>query len=128
MGEAFPGIVHPCKIYNILAIGSPFLYIGPRESHIAEIASSLTDPQRASCVRHGQVDEVVKSICERADRFLDNRGRTRFADSSVSTIPQLINQIELKPSDANTAVADRASGLELARVRSPTVREGLLAK
>ena len=98
MGEAFPGIVHPCKIYNILAIGSPFLYIGPRESHIAEIVSSMADPQQASCVRHGEVDEVVKSICERADRFLAGR-ITRFGDSSVATMPRFITQIESMPAD-----------------------------
>ena len=28
MGEPFVGIVHPCKIYNILAVGAPVLYIG----------------------------------------------------------------------------------------------------
>src|SRR6266508_3268425 len=37
MGEAFRGIVHPSKIYNILAIGLPFLYIGPSESHMGDI-------------------------------------------------------------------------------------------
>ncbi|HET6890938.1 MAG TPA: glycosyltransferase family 4 protein, partial [Pyrinomonadaceae bacterium] len=43
MGDAFPGIVHPSKVYNILAIGSPFLYIGPKESHITEIASQSSN-------------------------------------------------------------------------------------
>src|SRR3954451_14666343 len=33
MGDPFVGIIHPCKIYNVLAIGSPVLYIGPEESH-----------------------------------------------------------------------------------------------
>ena len=30
MGEQYVGIVHPCKIYNILAVRRPFLYIGPK--------------------------------------------------------------------------------------------------
>jgi glycosyltransferase involved in cell wall biosynthesis len=111
MGDEFPGIVHPCKIYNILAIGSPFLYIGPKKSHVAEIVSSLADPQQASCARHGQVDEVVRSIRERADSFLANRGCiTRFADSSVTTMPQLITQMESMPSEmiyvAQTSVCE----------------------
>ncbi|PYI89084.1 MAG: glycosyltransferase WbuB, partial [Verrucomicrobia bacterium] len=29
MGDRFVGIVHPCKIYNILTVGVPVLYIGP---------------------------------------------------------------------------------------------------
>jgi hypothetical protein len=37
MGNAFVGIVHPCKIYNILAIGAPVLYIGPTPSHITDL-------------------------------------------------------------------------------------------
>ena len=62
MGEAFAGIIHPCKIYNILAIGSPFLYIGARESHVGEIISRLPDRHQASSAQHGQVDAVVKSL------------------------------------------------------------------
>ncbi len=62
MGETFPGIVHPCKIYNILAVGAPFLYIGPIESHVADIISGLPRRDKAFSARHGQVDSVVESI------------------------------------------------------------------
>ncbi len=37
MGESYPGIVHTCKIYGILEIGRPFVYVGPEKSHIGEI-------------------------------------------------------------------------------------------
>jgi glycosyltransferase involved in cell wall biosynthesis len=37
MGDAFVGLVHPCKIYNILAVGAPVLYLGPAPSHVTEI-------------------------------------------------------------------------------------------
>src|SRR4030095_15690693 len=37
MGDRFRGLVHPCKIYNIIAIGAPFLYIGPEESHVSDL-------------------------------------------------------------------------------------------
>ena len=37
MGDKFVGIVHPCKIYNILAVRRPLLYIGPAESHVRDI-------------------------------------------------------------------------------------------
>ncbi len=62
MGEGYQGIVHPSKIYNILAVGAPFLYIGPIESHVADIISGLQQPARASAAQHGQVDVVVESI------------------------------------------------------------------
>ena len=37
MGDPFVGIVHPCKVYNILRLGIPFLYIGPAESHVTDL-------------------------------------------------------------------------------------------
>src|SRR5207247_1769976 len=29
MGDAFVGVVHPCKVYDIRALNIPYLYIGP---------------------------------------------------------------------------------------------------
>ena len=37
MGDPFVGLIHPCKIYNILRLGTPVLYIGPAESHITDL-------------------------------------------------------------------------------------------
>ncbi len=37
MGDRFVGIVHPCKVYNILHLGIPFLYVGPTESHVVDL-------------------------------------------------------------------------------------------
>jgi putative colanic acid biosynthesis glycosyltransferase WcaI len=51
MGNEFVGIVHPCKIYNIMAVGAPALYIGPQPSHITDIAS-----QDAQIFLHGHGD------------------------------------------------------------------------
>ena len=42
MGDQFVGIVHPCKIYNILAVKRPFLYIGPKDSHVSDIIAKLS--------------------------------------------------------------------------------------
>lgn len=61
MGDAMPGIVHPCKIYNILAIGAPFLYIGPDGSHIGDLCGSL--PRGAAfSAAHGDVSAVVDAV------------------------------------------------------------------
>lgn len=59
MGDGFVGIVHPCKVYNILSIGAPVLYIGPEPSHVTDIA--LQHGQFFMC-RHGDVDAIVKAI------------------------------------------------------------------
>ncbi len=55
MGNPFVGIVHPCKIYNIRTLGIPYVYIGPKLSHISELNPLLT-------AEHGDVDAVVRHI------------------------------------------------------------------
>ena len=69
MGERFVGIVHPSKIYNILAIGSPFIYIGPAESHLGDIIARLGDSNSAFHAAQGDVDTVARLIVDRADEY-----------------------------------------------------------
>jgi glycosyltransferase involved in cell wall biosynthesis len=58
MGDQYVGIVHPCKIYNVLAVKKPFLYIGPSESHVTDILGQ-SDAYVSS---HGDVEGVVANI------------------------------------------------------------------
>lgn len=61
MGTPFRGVVHPCKIYNVLAIGTPFLYVGPRESHVGDILQE--SPHLPGYVaEHGDSDSIISSI------------------------------------------------------------------
>ena len=39
LGTAMVGVIHPSKLYNILAVGTPLLYIGPPESHVTDAAA-----------------------------------------------------------------------------------------
>jgi hypothetical protein len=55
MGDAFVGIVHPCKVYNIQTLRIPYLYIGPTESHIGEMSPTFV-------ANHGDVWQVVQHI------------------------------------------------------------------
>jgi hypothetical protein len=66
MGEAFVGIVHPSKIYNILAIGSPFVYIGPEQSHVVDIVSRLAGRNTTLLAGHGEADRVAAFILKTA--------------------------------------------------------------
>ena len=59
MGEKFVGIVHPCKVYNVLFVGTPVLYIGPEPSHITDIASQHG---KFFLAQHGDVQNVVAAI------------------------------------------------------------------
>ena len=62
MGDPFVGLVHPCKIYNILSVGAPVLYIGPRVSHVSEIADAANGGMVCFSARHGEVDKVMEHI------------------------------------------------------------------
>ena len=78
MGDPFVGLVHPCKIYNVLNLGAPILYIGPATSHVTELATALN----GSCfsLRHDDVDGVVSAITRaRLDFPNPDRGTSRPA-------------------------------------------------
>lgn len=62
MGEPFVGIVHPCKIYNILAANRRFLYIGPSESSITDLISQLPSNSMAGQASHGDIEGTVEQI------------------------------------------------------------------
>jgi hypothetical protein len=95
MGNKYVGIVHPCKIYNVLAANRAFLYIGPRESHVQDIIHDAGPVAYASA--HGDVDGVVANILlamrqqEIAPLTTVELAR-RFAKESL--VPQMIRVIE----------------------------------
>ncbi|MCA1576069.1 MAG: glycosyltransferase family 4 protein [Acidobacteria bacterium] len=60
MGDQFVGIVHPSKIYNIMTVGAPVLYVGPESSHVTDIATQ--NGGRVFLHRHGDADGVVASV------------------------------------------------------------------
>lgn len=98
MGEPFVGIVHPCKIYNILTLGLPFLFIGPEESHGGDLARRLNEPLHAGLKRHGDADAIMAHIREVAARGPQppNLGaQTLGAEFSHSVLcPRLVQVIE----------------------------------
>jgi colanic acid biosynthesis glycosyl transferase WcaI len=88
MGEAFVGIVHPSKVYNILSVGAPVLYIGPEPSHVTDIASQQG---KFFLTRHGDTQSVVSAILE-ATQLRERQPVTPFAKQNL--LPQLIEVIE----------------------------------
>ena len=98
MGNAFVGIVHPCKVYNILRVGSPLLYIGPQPSHISEILQTLNGEMPCAWARHGEVDRVVEHIVASKKRMVqlnEERGVSlakRFSKEVL--LPQLVATLE----------------------------------
>jgi len=93
MGDKYVGIVHPCKIYNILAVKKPFLYIGPNESHVTNIIGQ-NDSYVSS---HGDVEGVVANIL-RAMRNAELEVPSRIGDEKLFSkdrlVPLMIQVIE----------------------------------
>ncbi len=99
MGDPFRGIVHPCKVYNVLALGIPLLYIGPAESHVADIAAQIADDSYARLAEHGAVEKVVGHILASAREAAPREGRDKArrlaADfSRERLLPLMIGEIE----------------------------------
>jgi glycosyltransferase involved in cell wall biosynthesis len=91
MGDEFVGIVHPCKIYNIMSVGTPTLYIGPTPSHVTDIASRQKG--RFFITNHGDVEGVRAAILE-AMQLHARQPLISFAKHIL--LPQLIDVIELR--------------------------------
>ena len=95
MGQNFVGIVHPCKIYNILAIACPVIYIGPSPSPTLDTLEQLDLKASYTALAHGDVVGLVRHI----HRFRENSavgslsGRSPAA-ASREPLTNLIAQLE----------------------------------
>ena len=100
MGNPFVGLVHPCKVYNILRVGSPLLYIGPQPSHISEILDELNGHLPFGRVKHGAVDQAIQNIL-RLKESASETTRERCLPlanrcSKETLLPQLVKVLEAK--------------------------------
>jgi len=98
MVDPFVGLVHPCKIYNILRIGAALLYVGPEPSHISEILQQLNGHLPFGRVKHGAVDQAIQNIL-RLKESVSETTRERclpLADrfSKETLLPQLVKVLE----------------------------------
>jgi hypothetical protein len=91
------GLVHPCKIYNIFAVGAPVVYVGPRPSHVTEILEQLPGYPQIS-VQHAQAAELARQIQRMAG---EGKGNQRAQPheilksfSKAVLLPKLIAALE----------------------------------
>lgn len=59
MGEKMSGLVHTSKIYSVLASGKPFVFIGPKESHVSDL---IAETGLGQALVHGEARAVVEAI------------------------------------------------------------------
>ncbi|HSL53876.1 MAG TPA: glycosyltransferase family 4 protein [Pyrinomonadaceae bacterium] len=113
MGNEFVGIVHPCKVYNIMSIGAPTLYIGPTPSHVTDIASQQQG--RFFLTNHGDVDGVVKAVLDATQR---RERQPVIAFAKHTLLPQLIDVIEHPVNPANPVILSDRTVTDHAITRS----------
>jgi hypothetical protein len=98
MGNEFVGIVHPCKVYNILQVGAPVLYIGPQPSHVSDLEQGTAGEARWFSACHGEVEKVIAAIEQaRKEAVLNKRHVSavfRSAFSREAVVPKLIAEVE----------------------------------
>lgn len=115
MGDAFKGIVHPSKIYNILAIGLPFLFVGPDESHVTDIIATLTNDEIAMHARHGEskkVAQVILGLSQRSRARIPLKTSESSAFAADAIYAQFINLIEYAGrAQSETAKLEAAAGI-----------------
>lgn len=61
LGDQMAGIVHPCKVYGAMGIARPILFLGPPDSHVAEMMAQADFGWQ---VRHGDVAGAVAAVRE----------------------------------------------------------------
>ena len=92
------GLVHPCKIYNMLTVGAPVIYIGPKTSHVTEIMENLQPQHPWIGVRHGAADELAGQILQ-LRRTTAGQERRLPAEaiacySAAALLPRLVTVLE----------------------------------
>ena len=98
MGNPFVGTIHPCKVYNALAVGAPILYLGPETSHVTDILSESGVVIPHASARHGDVEGLVNAVV----RLSQSRPRmagaaleqVAFKHSRAILLPQMTSAVE----------------------------------
>lgn len=97
VGPAMIGLVHPCKIYNIFAVGAPVVYVGPKPSHVTEIFDRMPDYPWVFA-RHGEAAALAEHIRRMAG---EGKDRSRAwsqemlaAFSKAILLPKMIASVE----------------------------------
>ena len=65
MGEAFVGLVHPCKVYNLLSLGLPWVGLGPRDCHLTDLLKEVGGSSGCEVISGGDAAALAKLILER---------------------------------------------------------------
>jgi colanic acid biosynthesis glycosyl transferase WcaI len=98
MGNQFVGLVHPCKIYNLLRVNAPILYMGPKPSHISETLDHVNGWLPSGWAPHGDPRQAMMTILE-LKQVVSQNGRKDFEPldgrfSKATLLPRMVSLME----------------------------------
>jgi len=89
---------HPCKIYNILSVAAPVLYIGPRPSHLSEMLDRLNGWHLCASAAHGEVEKILQSVQQVRQQSSRTQRRVppplQLSCSKDAVLPKLLAELE----------------------------------
>ena len=98
MGDPFVGTIHPCKVYNALAVGAPLLYLGPETSHVTDILAGAVPPSPHISVRHGEASKLAETVLRlsKSPQRLSagEMERTATLCSRATLLPRMVAAVE----------------------------------
>ena len=106
MGDSFVGLVHPCKIYNVLSVGSSFLYIGPRDSHVTDIICGLGNSLEIRQAAQGDAVTVARHILDLYRRSSAQRPEMQKSAAAGYSKETLLPRITQLVASAQSALPD----------------------
>jgi hypothetical protein len=77
MGEVFVGLVHPCKVYNLLSLGLPWIGIGPKDCHLADLLGELGRDSGCELLGGDDSTALARLIQERAAKPASDPSRLK---------------------------------------------------
>lgn len=92
LGNGQVGYTHPNKVYGAMYIGKPVLYIGPSESHVADL---IYDLEGNISVQHGEsqiLAEKIEVLFSRRWDEINSIGKNNLTYANKNFHPEVLKQ------------------------------------
>lgn len=92
LGNGHVGYTHPNKVYGAMYIGKPVLYIGPSESHVADL---IYDLEGNISVQHGEsqiLAEKIEVLFSRSWDEINRIGENNLSYANENFHPEVLKQ------------------------------------
>jgi colanic acid biosynthesis glycosyl transferase WcaI len=92
------GMIHPCKIYNVLALGLRHLSLGPAECHLRDLSARVSDKRYSMACDNSDVTglaDLLRGAAAVGELSPSAELQTLAAEFSQRRLmPQLVDLLE----------------------------------